>query len=266
MKKLSPQIKKVFEPYVDQWGLISEIPWEGGDSACETFGALCILKMAGYDEWLDGRPLHEAYEDIASKLIHPKGLWRRHCARYPHGRKNYWAALWWYGSRDNGTTALMATILFGDKKRTQAILELCRRRYWISPMVLPRNVYAWEIDHKRYSPAWKEYDPTPRFGSPLLMWKSFFNRSVERNGWTLWFWDCLSCLLPVLSVRKQVKKRSSGNHLNAIIRSHFCKRYRPTLVSRLAFKLLPRDAALELEFPMGGKNPPMGLLVELLYD
>lgn len=237
-----------------------------GDSACETAIALIACKWLGYEDFVDGRPLDQAYEEIISQLIlMPYGLWRRHPARdTPRGWTDYWASLWWYGTRDNGTGLLIATIVFNDLDRTKAMLDLCKTRFWLSPAVLPRNVYAWEEDHIKFSPKYKKFDPRPRMGSPLLMWKSFFNRSINKFRLTLWFWDLLSSLFPVLHLRKMVKYRSSGNHLNAIVRCWFCRLYDPTLVSRLAYKLLPRDQALELEFPEGGKNPPMKLLFDEL--
>lgn len=258
-------LQKEFRPYLDEWGLIVENPWEGGDSACETFACLILLKWLGYNRWFDGRPLNQAYEDIASKLIHPTGLWRRHCAvETPNGWTDYWASEWDKGTRDNGTTALIATIVFNDPKRTEAMLALCRRRWWISPAVAPRNIWDREEDHIKYSPSYKKYDPTPRFGSPLLMWKSFFNRSIRKNSLTLWFWDILSSLGPVISVRMAQRSGNyDGNSLNCFIRVCFCYRYNPTLVSRLGYKLCP-DLQLEKEFPPGGKNPPVTLLTNML--
>lgn len=265
-----PELKGLFKAYFDRHGLLVQSDRDGGDTACEHFGALALCKWLWFDEFFDGSNIDDAYENSAKKLIHKhSGLWRRHPPSIT-GKPEIddWAGYWWYGTRDNGTTALICTIVFGDFQREKVLYEGCQRRYWLAGNVLPRNIWPFEKEHKKYGASWRQpHDPTPRFPDLVIMWKSFFNRSCNKK-WstrlTLWFWDLLSCLFPIVHIRfNMFRGVSNGNHLNAVIRAIFCYRVFPTLVSRLAYYLINKALVKDLlkEFPPRGKNPPMAQLV-----
>ena len=252
---------------MDSYGLIVENPWEGGDTACEHFGALILCKWMDLKKFVDDSFLDEAYKSAVEKLIHMKsGLWRRHCALHTTVGKNYWASEWNRATRDNGTNAFISTIVFGDKETFMAMYEGFKRRKWFCGNTFLRNTWAREDDHRRYAAPWDkdDHDPTPTIPDTAIMLKSI----AYRSGWirkSTWFWDIICCLIPAILIKRMIKNGTNdGNHLNAFIRINFCYRRGPTWVSKLAMKLLPKDIDLEQEFGTGDvpakRNPPMHLL------
>lgn len=269
MIEIHKQIRRDFRGHVDDWGLIAEKPWEGGDSACETFGALVILKWLKYLFFVDGKTdLMAAYSNAAEKLINRKsGLWRRHCARDTRVGTNYWASEWNRATRDNGTAAIIAAIEYNDRETLIAIYRGFKRRKWFCGNTFMRNTWAREEDHSLYGAAKRQpLDPTPTVPDLAIMLKAIIYRSkwVEKS---TWFWDIPCCLVTAIQLRKKAKDPSDkGNHLNSWLRITFCYRTKPTWVSRLAYKLMPKDLRLERQFgnynSASRKNPPMHLLVE----
>jgi len=261
------KLEEAFKPHIDKCGLIVEKPWEGGDTACEHFFALVVLRWLSIDKFLDGINLLNAYHNASKQLLNlPSGLWRRHCAKRPgttKGIDNYWASEWNRGTRDNGTSLFIATIEFGDRKSFFAMYDGFKRRKWFCGNTFPRNVYARKEDHKKYAPHWRQpHDPSPTLPDSAVMLKAIAYRSqyVQKN---TWLWDIICCLIPAVLIRRVVKAdENDGNHLNAWLRINFCVRRRPTWISKLALKILPKDIELDLEFGEKSFNPPMHLLVD----
>ena len=263
---MNEELKATFKPHFDSYGLIVEQPWEGGDTCCEHFGALILCKWMGWKLFLDGSGIDEAYRSAVEKLVSiPSGLWRRHCARHVPAGQHYWASEWNRATRDNGTAAFIATIVFHDEKTFRAMFEGFRKRFWFCGNTFPRNVWAHEIEHRKYGAPWRQpHDPTPTVPDTGLMLKAIAYRSPWVNKST-WFWDIACCLIPAILIRRMIKKgENDGNHLNAFMRIEFCYRRGSTWVSRLAHRLLPKNIGLDLEFGDGSasakRNPPMHLL------
>lgn len=262
-------LAELFKPHVDKDGIVVENPWEGGDGACEHFGALILLRWMNSPVFVNGVDLTVAYYSAVKKLINkPSGLWRRHCNHSPVGIKNYWAAEWNRGTRDNGTTALIASIVFEDSETFMAMYKGFIRRWWFCGNTFPRNIWNNDLDHAKFGAPWRQpMDPTPTLPDYGGMLKAIAYRSrlVNKN---TWFWDILCCLIPAILIRRDIGKGDNdGNHLNAFIRIHFCVRRKPTWISRLALLILPKNIELEKEFGDGSasarRNPPMHILADM---
>ena len=242
--------------YLDSYGLLTEIDGEGGDTACEHFAMLVMLRWLGEPSSPDHYPLDVAYSNARYELMHDRyGLIRRH----PHAF--YWGSDWNRGTGDQMQNAVIASFVFVDRHHSNQWLAGFKERWWFTHNTMKRNIWMNAQHHEGHSPSYKVHDPRPEVPDFRPLFKALFIRGHKMK-WLrplLYFYDTIDLLVGAIRIRLKLSDKCT---INYFMKVNFAKRNWPTLISRFAYWLTKDKMRLEHHFRT--PNPPLHLLTSRL--